>query len=62
MTSFRCIGLSSDKRTNRWELELPCGHKEKPSTTLFSTQVIQCSRCLKEFMVNYNDQTMREMI
>lgn len=58
MTSFHCLGLSRDGRTNKWRLTLPCGHDKEPATTLLASQVVSCDRCAKEFWVNYNNRTM----
>jgi hypothetical protein len=56
-TTFSCLGLSSDWRTNRWRLALECGHSVEPPTTMFAQQVVSCDRCMKTYVVDYNAKT-----
>lgn len=52
----RTRGLSSDQRTNRWEIVCPhCDEIFEPPTTMFASQSFSCHRCLGESWINYND-------
>lgn len=53
---LRRFGLSTDLRTNRWEITPGCGHKRfNPPTTMYATQFVQCDTCGAEAIANYND-------
>lgn len=56
--SMRCVGLSMDGRTNKWHINMPCGHAKSPPTSMFSKQVLQCDVCLEEANVDYNAGTI----
>lgn len=58
--AFRYLGRSSDGRTNRWRLTLPCGHEKNPGTTMLSWQHVSCDQCQKEYLVDYSAETMEE--
>ncbi|MCB5205029.1 hypothetical protein LH464_21415 [Neorhizobium sp. T786] len=58
---FQRLGLSTDGRTNRWRLALPCAHTIEPMTTMYAQQQVGCERCGRTFLVDYNDQTMKEV-
>jgi peptide subunit release factor 1 (eRF1) len=53
----RLLGLSSDHRTNRWEITCPkCGNAFSPQTTRLSTQWMECPKrkCGAEMEADYN--------
>lgn len=56
-TTPRVLGLSTDGRTNRWQVSCPvCGKEFIPVTTRCSTQQLTCPnpRCRAELLANYN--------
>ena len=61
-TKPRCLGPSSDHRTNAWEVECPkCGRKFKPYTTRFAHQGLDCprSKCGAQMLADYNNEVVR---
>jgi len=52
---LRFVGLSHDLRTNKWEAKCKCGKSFNPPTTTLSTQTIECPKCGKTELVNYNE-------
>lgn len=50
----RYIGLSSDRRTNKWKLECDCGKSWEPTTTMLGVRDERCPKCQKSQVVNYN--------
>ena len=49
------LGLSRDRRTNRWRLTCSkCGKKWRPLTTMFAVKVETCPKCEHEEVVDYN--------
>lgn len=58
-TPPRCLGLSRDGRTNRWEITCPkCGKVFEPRTTMLATQSMECPKrsCGAEMVANYNSE------
>jgi transposase-like protein len=54
------LGLSRDQRTNVWHVVCPhCNYTNKPQTTMRSSQVFDCDKCLTTIYVNYNDEIVR---
>lgn len=54
---MRRLGLSTDGRTNRWEITPSCGHKPfSPPTTMFSTQHVECPKCQVSALADFNRQ------
>lgn len=51
------LGLSSDLRTNTWEITCPhCGKVFIPQTTMRRSQSFSCSSCLGECYVEDYDK------
>jgi hypothetical protein len=55
MKNIRCIGLSSDYRTNRWRMDCDCGKTFEPQTTMFASQEVECPKCGCREFINYNN-------
>lgn len=55
---YLCRGLSNDMRTNVWRVTcLSCKHIHSPTTTMLSQQSIECPKCGKIELVDYNNET-----
>ncbi len=58
----RAIGLSSDRRTNKWRVTCPnCGKEFVPPTTMLRWQELQCEnrKCLAELRADYTEYAER---
>lgn len=56
VTTARFLGMSSDWRTNRWEITCPhCLKTFCPPTTMFNHQSFSCPSCLGESYVDYKE-------
>ena len=49
---------SKDGRTNRWRITCDCGKAFEPTTTLYSTQAVECPKCGQRAVADYNAQTV----
>lgn len=59
----RYVGMSSDLRTNVWELTCTnCGKKFKPRTTMYSAQWVECPKCGREAYVDYNHYAPEDVV
>lgn len=58
---FRAIGLSSDRRTNKWEVVCLCGQRFQPHTTLLARQSFNCPKCDRLYVANWNKPEVRSM-
>ena len=52
----RFLCLSSDYRTNKWELTCPCKKSWKPNTTMMAISRETCPKCNTEQIVDYNKE------
>jgi predicted SprT family Zn-dependent metalloprotease len=48
------LGLSSDRRTNRWAITCQCGKVNEPTTTIRASQRFCCEKCGTEIYADYN--------
>jgi len=49
-------GLSRDYRTNEWSFKCKsCKKSFEPATTVMATQTVECPKCGKGELVNYNN-------
>lgn len=51
----RCVGLSSDRRTNVWHVMCVCGKAFSPPTTMLAKQSFSCPRCGAEIRADWNE-------
>ena len=52
---YKCVGWSSDKKANLWRVMCSCKKVFNPPTTMLSTQSVECPKCGKREVVNYNE-------
>lgn len=51
------IGLSDDRRTNKWRFY--CGQRSwEPRTTMFAKEITNCKICGAELFIDYNAKTI----
>ena len=50
-------GLSRDNRTNKWSVVSKCCKKYfEPDTTMLRVQTLECPKCGRRNIVDYNEQ------
>ena len=57
--SLRYIGLSRDQRANQWEFSCTCGYRHEPPTTRLAVNTIDCPKCARKWLVNYNTEEIK---
>ncbi len=59
--SMCVLGLSSDWRTNRWQITCACGQSFTPVTVMAACQSVTCPYCDRDYYCKYNDNEIIEV-
>lgn len=54
MAILSYLGVSCDRRTNRWAVICDCGKRFEPATTMFGSGVVTCPKCGQSWRCDYN--------
>lgn len=54
------LGITDVWRSSRWAFKCSCGHLVKPTETILSTQLVECSKCKKEWFCDWNKELIKE--